>query len=520
MSFNVNDFTRSVYAFMDSGRYDEAKRIVIEKLDDIQPAGEGNIMLLAEIAGFLIDIGSEHMDAEAAEKGVSILENNRQLFEGKLNAASYYYNLGNGKEALYKVRKYGPGLPSPAHITPELIDAKNCLYKAYKAVSSANQILEHKINSNLGGNLGQAGRVIDAIKFYQTILKVNPEFPQALLGLAENLDYWALTANYGFTDALNYVIYQYYKLGIEKANLPPKYIPRIIQTFRHYQNRLTELGYDQKRIETEFFESGKEYEQHTPYRKFCLDHYLSLNEHAIYCYCRKATFDDFAIGREQAVFSNPKVPKLELLVNRLKVEFGLARQLYYDSLQPYSDDIIYYDLSDNESIGINTEKLRASFKACFSIFDKIAHGICYFYELRDKPDENIYFDRFFLKPTRWEKIKGIKNCYLTALFSIASDLNKKEGEFGFYKEWRNILEHNLLVLTNDSETPDVFNIFSEPGFVHKVPREYFKKQALHLLQLCRSAIFSFVYCIRLETIENPREDSQHSIIINPKRRDE
>lgn len=114
-----------------------------------------NIILLAEIAGFLIDIGSEHMDSEAAEIGVSIMENGRQLFEGKLTDTSYYYNLGNGKEALYKVRKYGPGLPTPSRITPELIEAKNCLYKAYKTIGSADQPLARKIQSNLGGNLGQ-----------------------------------------------------------------------------------------------------------------------------------------------------------------------------------------------------------------------------------------------------------------------------------------------------------------------------------------------------------------------------
>lgn len=96
MSFNVNDFASSMHALMNRGDYDEAKRIILERLKEIEADKEENIILLAEIAGFLIDIGSEHMDSEAAEIGVSIMENGRQLFEGKLTDTSYYYNLGNG----------------------------------------------------------------------------------------------------------------------------------------------------------------------------------------------------------------------------------------------------------------------------------------------------------------------------------------------------------------------------------------------------------------------------------------
>lgn len=73
--------------------------------------------------------------------GISIMEENRPLLEGRMTNTSYYYTLGNGKEALYKARKYGSGLPSPSRITPELIEAKNCLYKAFKMIASAEQIV-------------------------------------------------------------------------------------------------------------------------------------------------------------------------------------------------------------------------------------------------------------------------------------------------------------------------------------------------------------------------------------------
>jgi tetratricopeptide (TPR) repeat protein len=452
------------------------------------------------------------------KRGGEILQKNEAVFLKAMTPDSYYYNLGNGKEALYKVRKYGPGLPSPQRINPELIEAKNCLYRAYKLGGKPNDPLALKIQCNLAGNLGQAGRVIDTIRYYQQILVVDPLFPQALIGLAENLDYWSLTASYPGTQALSSTIFAHYQSGTALANLPLLYQGRVMETFRKYESVIKEWKLTPESLQEEFKDAQLEYEQQSSYIKFCLDNYLMLNEHSVYCKCNKSAGDDLSIGRVAAVFKSCKVPKLELLLNRLKAEFAFARKLYYESLgETETEETIYYDLGENEVIGANAEKLRASFKACFSIFDKIAHGICFFYDLREKANEPIYFNSFFENKTRWQKIKDRRNPHLTALYSIASDFNRKEGEFGFYKEWRNTLEHNLFVLTSDGEYADPFKIFADTGFVQQVSFDFFREQVLHLLQMCRSAIFSYAYCIRMETIQAEQDSKKPSITISPKK---
>ena len=86
---------------------------------------------------------------------------------------------------------------------------------------------------------------------------------------------------------------------------------------------------------------------------------------------------------------------------------------------------------------------------------------------------------------------------LTALYSIACDLNKKNGEFGFYKKWRNKLEHGVFSLTKSKYNE---KLFESNMFIETTSEENFEAKTKHLLQLTRSAIFSFVFCARNELI--------------------
>lgn len=514
---NMEDMEIRIYHLLDQRKYDEARDFLFERLEEQNSNGSKDYLLLAKIAGLLIDIASENMDSKAAEEGIKIFEEHAKAFVDVITQDSYYYNLGIGKEALYKVRKYSQGLPSPQRIKPELIEAKNAYYKASKLSDKTDWSLALKIQSNLAGNLGQAGRVVDAINYYQSILKAYPTFPQALLGLAENLDYWQLITSYPGTQALHSIIFHNYDMGLKVANLPPLYEEPMLNTYNKYKMLVLKNNPDLDSLITEFQEAEKEYQNHPVYIKFCLDNNLMLNEHSVYCKCNKAGADDLSIGRPGASFTGFKFGKLELLLNRLKSEFALARKMYFESeSDKETKETVYFELGDNEVIGSNSEKLRSSFKACFGIFDKIAHGISYFYDLRDNPNEPIYFNSFLDKPSRWAKIYNLGNPHLTALYSIASDFNRTDGEFGFYKEWRNALEHNLLILTNDEVQSDPLKIFAETSFVQQISYTYFKQQALHLLQICRSAIFSFAYCIRMETIAPETDNGQPIFTISPK----
>ena len=90
------------------------------------------------------------------------------------------------------------------------------------------------------------------------------------------------------------------------------------------------------------------------------------------------------------------------------------------------------------------------------------------------------------------------------MYSIACDLNKKNGEFGFYKIWRNRLEHGLFSLTS-SDYKD--KNWESKQFAEKTTEDDFENKTKHLLQLTRATIFSFVFCVRHELITTKEHGS-------------
>jgi hypothetical protein len=122
---------------------------------------------------------------------------------------------------------------------------------------------------------------------------------------------------------------------------------------------------------------------------------------------------------------------------------------------------------------------------------------------------SIYFERFWDDKNRVQILEQKKNIHLNALSSIANDLNSKWGELKHFKNWRNKLEHNLLILQSKfSLNLDPFSLIEDDEFVVSVDIDEFKAATLQLLQLTRAAIFSYVYCIRLETIVSESGDDK------------
>ena len=77
----------------------------------------------------------------------------------------------------------------------------------------------------------------------------------------------------------------------------------------------------------------------------------------------------------------------------------------------------------------------------------------------------------------------------------------KGGEWGFFKKHRNSLEHGLLVLTSEAGSVPALAC-PERIILEELTFAAFAEQALHMLQLTASAIFSFAFCVRAEGVRN------------------
>lgn len=524
-SIDHQQLSQRVHSLLYSESFQEAKTLLFEELDKKDFNTRDDLMYLVEIAGLLIDLGNEGYDEESTKEGLEIFDKNKELFKSIITETSLDYCIANGKHALYKIHLRGnPGIPTPEIIKQHLAESKNHYYRAFKTLDLNNlDGLGLQIMTNLGNDLDHSGRAIEAIQLFDMVLAKKPDFPQALGSKADAIRYWMQISKPPVSIALFATMYHYFKLSLEHQGIPPQIREANTMWMELTKERIIEEGFSIDEVDKEFAISIEEKEAHTPYRKFCLDNFLTLSEHAIYCPCSAASKDDLSIGYPGVYLLHEKLPKMELTLNRIKSEFSLSRKLFYEASieleNPQKDDVVYMDLYEEEVIGLASEKLRTSFRMCFGIFDRIAHAICYFFELRQSPNEDIYFEKFWYnpkKPERWQKINQLSNIHLSALYSIACDLNDRSGEFGLYKEWRNRLEHEIMILRNDEASPDLLKVLEDETFLNSHPIITFQNNALHLLRLCRSAIFSFAYAIRQEVIRDEKEDHRPTVSIASK----
>ncbi|MGE0640921.1 MAG: LA2681 family HEPN domain-containing protein [Thermoanaerobaculia bacterium] len=464
-------------------------------------------VLLGHLAGRLIDCGADLERPELVREGLAILESRFDELKSEIQEASLHYNIGNARKSLYDL----DGARAQQGFNPSAIaalgEAKNAYWRAFRLSRGSDP--QHLVN--LANCLDQSCRVVEALRYYDLALSVAPGFPMAHMNRGIALQ--TLNQISGvYTISLLIEALRSFR-GAVAGGLPPH-----LREFARHQLVLTErslaeLDWSEEKAKDYDEQHQLEADAHDPYWQFCLDNFLALSEHALYCRCAGSRRDDLSIPKSSGPIAGEFVARLELLLNRMKSEFCLARALYYQAVKtpghwdtrPFEGT--FSELQEREAIGLSPEFLRTSFRLCFGILDRIAQGLSELFELA-APEEALYFESFW-RPVnqrnkgeeRWTKINQQNNWGLVALYSIATDLNAKAGEWGFFKKHRNSLEHGLLVLVDES---GVVPALARPEriLLEQVPLVTFAEHALHMLQLTASAIFSFVFCVRAEGVRN------------------
>jgi tetratricopeptide (TPR) repeat protein len=495
-----------IYNLLNQEKFNEARKQV-----KLEISKSKDLTSFLELYGLLIDIGCESQTQSDLQLAIDFLEKQEEKILSTITKSSHYYNLANAKHGLAKIYiSENKGVPKLEVINNYLQAPIDLYWMALKNLESIEDQLAMQILINLSNSLVDVGRLVEASQFLDQVLKINPNFPQALVSLGDLLDWISQVTNCSVSTALYYEIYSCYNEAIRTNTLPPSIQAKCQNGLIKAGETIEAHGFDLHNIESEKRETHKEFQAHTEFRKFCIENFLTLNEHAIYCNCVSTETDDLRIGVSHGRFKGQMVPKLELLLNRMKSEFGMARWLFFNRLTDHnlSFDTKYSELLDGEMIDPNTELLRTSFRVCYGILDKIALGICKLFDVT-KEGENILFESFWKsKKERWDKLNQIRNPHLSALYSIACNLSTRGGELKEFKEWRNKLEHKVLILKNtETFESNILKVYEDKDFIAVIDFSEFEGKAMHLMQLTRAAIFSFVYCVRLQTIEESQDGS-------------
>ncbi len=487
---------QDIDALITAGEFSEAKAragSALRELESESPKSNATHHKLFKIAGLLIDVGSLAPDRETVALGLEILETYQGALLALVNEHHYHYCVGNAKESL--VAAQHPEQRDFASIR-QLVDVKNCFWRAIRATDGK---VPPQYGVNLANSLKQQFRLAEALDWYDYAIPFG--IPQAHINRSETLKLLNLVSN-SFTVKLLDDVASGYEAVLDSPEVPPQARPHYLQLAREARNLVQQFCFKHDiNPDLDHRLDEEEYAQQTNFRRFCIDQRLALSEHSLYCRCAGSTRDNLTIPTVGGIPGEFIVP-MEAVLNRLKSEFSFCRREYFEYLHDPTDENLQHEscfseLLNQELLGLQVEKLRTSFRACFGILDKIAEAVCDLHGLHPSKG-HIYFESFWQldKPGRMAQFDAVKSPGLLALHSIATDLSGTDGgEWAFFKKWRNALEHGALVLQPEGAT-DVWGSFKDKPGVILVSERDFVYHLEHLLRLTRSAIFSFVFLVR------------------------
>lgn len=376
----------------------------------------------------------------------------------------------------------------------------------WKAINRSTKEKEkYAIRNNLANCLSRAGRYIEAIELFETNIKSNPNNYQSFISWGHTIENLFHKAYIDTPDSFVLVLIERYNRGFETCPNPhirnsiEKDITRNIKILLERN-----IEFSIEMITKNRYEELKEFGSHTEYRKFVLLKNISLNEHALFCKCKKTAIDNLSIGLQSGSdhLENLRILETsEKYIEQIKSEYAFARMLYfkYFSFAKKSEnkklynakDYVISSLTENNSLlGYQFEHIKTSFKILYSILDKIATCILLKFDINQK-DKDVYFENFF---GDYKEYLESDNIHLIAIYSISLDLCRNEGEqvgsLKHYKDIRNLMEHDLLILS-DLKT----NIEK-----HEININHFEDMLLEVLILTKSTIFSLVHFFRSESI--------------------
>jgi len=236
--------------------------------------------------------------------------------------------------------------------------------------------------TNIGNSMKHVGRYITAIDYYNNALLIENTFAMVSLNLSFTLFRYAqIQIKPHEQQYYHHACYHYYEqTKLYKVNLESeKYLTQLEETMKSFHqdyidNYLTkDLGLPKFKVKNP---AEADYRHHILLNRLFLEPCLDI----LGDIC-------FAVDSLNLPLSKDEKPIIIGLFNQIKQEYNTARYLWYESTvvrDPFITDIIKH-ISDNELDFITLDDtanhsyrenlLRVSFKAAYSIFDRIAFFI-------------------------------------------------------------------------------------------------------------------------------------------------
>jgi tetratricopeptide (TPR) repeat protein len=364
---------------------------------------------------------------------------------------------------------------------------------------SLDPIFQCKVYTNLGNNLNQFGRFIEAIKSWNSALKLVPNFAMALGNKGIGLTHYARALyDYGHAGVMVAHAVDELRGAISKSALWDSGLhPGAEEYFK--ENHLSAEA-QLERIEYRFdFDLNQwqlgDSKAEVDYRKWCLDNNLFLSP--LNDVTKLSVSAQDVLHLPSHTYNIDEEARFPNYFNIMKQEYVTARFMLFESLDYYSDhtsdkDVLLMNGFDGVQFSYRIEQLKVAFRLAYSIFDKIALFLNDYYSVGLKINA-VSFRKIWgqIKNKKFEInpcFEGSQNWPLRGLYYLSKDLfdeNFDDVALPEAKELaglRNRIEHRYVSL-QDYEAP-----VNNTDIHFYISIDEFQLKTLRIMSMAREAL--------------------------------
>lgn len=386
--------------------------------------------------------------------------------------------------------------------------------------SSLPALWQCKILTNLGNCLNNLGRFVNALKYWDSALRVKPNFAMALGNKGIGLIYYGQSLyDYSHTGILTAAAKNIFKQSISKDALWDSGVQQDVeeQFTKYYDNSveyLKNIQYDFE-FDLDQWALGSS-EEEIDYKQWCLNKRLFLSPlNDVLKYSAAAQDVIHLPNHKYKIDEHPRFPNY---YNLLKQEYVTARYMLYEAMntetQHISDtDVLLLSGNDGVEFGYRTEQLKVAYRVAYSIFDKIALFLNDYFSVGLSPS-SVSFRKV------WGKVKNkelklypcfanSKNWPLRGLYYLSKDLFDENfvdvalPDAQELANLRNRTEHRFLSLQDYTASIQDTDIHSYTTITD------FEEKTLRVLSMAREALIYLSLAMhREEEIRNQTEDKK------------
>ena len=412
------------------------------------------------------------------------------------------------------------------HGIKEVLELRSAILEP--AFSDLDHISVSCIRTNLGNRLFSLGRPIAANEQWLAALESSPKFAKALANRGKGLFHyaWALY-DYGHRSIILAAARSELDTALAEdafweSSDREVFVPWLTSKRNEIAEYLEKVEYRED-FDLDQWGFGKTQDERT-YREWCASNRLFINP-INDCHTVSVAARD-VLHLPSHVYSSRETPRFPAYFNLLKQEFvsaryRLFRALHDDEPKFIMRDVTMIDTGEGQVLGHYTEEIRSTFRATYSIFDKIALFLNDYFNLgveaRQVNFTNVCKNGTNKKNTGLnENFTNYRNYPLRGLYFLSRDLldlldpdnkNVAEPDAANLAKLRHQAEHRFLSLRyfdheNGTPTHEFVGINS---FIEKTKR---------MLKLAREAlIYVSIAMHREEEIRAEAKNDDTKVVI-------